>query len=102
MKVAEQDERFGVTPELMRQVIEEHRGIIRMGCYVPTRHEVATAEPALLESALVDWWWESPTALIPTRRQVDEVLAILKARPDAEGEGIQRILKQAPMETDFT
>jgi len=95
------DDRFGVTPELMRQVIEEHRGIIRAGCHVPTRTEVATADPALLESALIDWWWESPTTLIPTRRQVDEVVAILQARPDADSEEIQRILKQAPTDADF-
>lgn len=99
--MSEENDRFGVTVELMRQVIDEHRGIIRAGCYVPTRQEVATAEPALLESALIDWWWESPTTLIPTRRQVDEVIAILKARPDADNEGIQRILKQAPTDADF-
>ena len=50
-----EDDRFGVTPELMRQVIEEHRGVIRAGCNVPTRHEVATAEPKLLEAAPIDW-----------------------------------------------
>jgi len=81
--MSDKEDRFEITPEVMLQVVEEHRGIIRAGCYVPIRHEVATAEPALLESALVDWWWESPTALIPTRRQVNEVLDILKARPDA-------------------
>lgn len=99
--MSEEDDRFGVTPELMRQVIEEHRGIIRAGCYVPTRLEVATAEPRLLEAALIDWWWESPTALIPTSRQVQEVLGILRARPDASSEGIQRILRQAPTDADF-
>lgn len=99
--MTEEDDRFGVTPELMRQVIEEHRGIIRAGCYVPTRTEVATADPALLESALIDWWWESPAALIPTRRQVEEVLVILKARPDADSEAIQRIVTQAPKDADF-
>lgn len=95
------DDRFGVTPEIMRQVLEEHRGIIRAGCYVPTRHEVATAEPKLLEAALVGWWWESPTALIPTYGQVQEVLNILRARPDASNDGIQRILRQAPKDADF-
>ena len=96
-----EDDRFAVTPELMRQVIEEHRGIIRAGCYVPTRHEVATAEPRLLEAALIDWWWESPTALIPTYGQVQEVLSILRARPDASSDGIQSILRQAPKDADF-
>ena len=96
-----EEDRFGITPELMRQVVEEHRGIIRAGCYVPTRQEVATAEPVLLEAILIDWWWEAPTALIPTRRQVDEVIGILKARRDADSEGIQRILQQAATEADF-
>lgn len=99
--MTKEEDRFGITPELMRQVVEEHRGIIRAGCYVPTRQEVASAEPGLLEAILIDWWWESPTALIPTRRQVDEVIAILQARSDADSEGILRILKQAPTEADF-
>lgn len=85
----------------MRQFKEEHRGINRAGCYVPTRLEVATSEPKLLEAALLDWWWGSPTALIPTYRQVQEVLGILRARQDASSKGIQRILRQAPTDANF-
>lgn len=55
MEMPEENDGFGVTPELMRQVYKEHRGIIRAGCYVASRHEVATADPALLESVLIDW-----------------------------------------------
>lgn len=90
------NDRFGVPDALIREVIEEHRGLIRIGCYVPTRREVATADPALLGPALHDWWWESPTRLIPTDDQVDEVLAILRGRPDAGAEEIQRIIAMAP------
>lgn len=97
----EEEARFGISPELIRRVLQEHRGLIRVGCYVPTRKEIATADPAWLEPVLNDWFWESPAALIPTYRQVREVVAILKARPDAEGESVQRILANAPTDEDF-
>ena len=97
----EEEDRFGVPTELIRSVLEEHRGLIRMGCYVPTRKEVASADPAWLETVLSDWWWESPEALIPTYRQVSDVLAVLRARPDFDSYGIQRIIAQAPTDNDF-
>lgn len=97
----EEHERFGVSLEIIRQILDEHAGIIRLGCYVPTRTEVRTQEPAWLESVLIDWWWESPTQLTPTYWQVQEVLGILTARPDADSEGVQRIIDQAPTEDDF-
>ena len=68
---------------------------------VPTRKEIATADPAWLEGVLSDWWWNSPEALIPTYGQVRDVIAILKAPPDAASEGIQRILAEAPTDEDF-
>ena len=101
MNVSDNHDRFGVDVQLIRNVLEEHRGIVRLGCYVPTRTEVATADPAWLECVLVDWWWESPTALMPTWGQVKDVVAILGSRSDAREEGIQRILAQAPTEADF-
>ena len=101
MNVSDNEDRFGVDLQLIRQVLEEHRGIIRLGCYVPTRAEVATADAAWLENVLTDWWWESPTALMPTWGQVKGVVAILSARSDAREAGIQRILAQAPTEADF-
>lgn len=88
-------ERFGVSIELMRKVREHHRGIIRLGCYVPTRTEVSTGDPAALEVVLHDWWWESPTELIPTDDQVKQVLDLLRARPDAASPTIQRIIALA-------
>lgn len=101
MTVSDNEDRFGVDVQLIRQVLEEHRGIIRLGCYVPTRAEVARADPAWLETVLVEWWWESPTALMPTYGQVKAVVAMLHARRDARDEGIQRILTQAPTDADF-
>ena len=46
MKVSEEDDRFGVSPALIRQVLQEHRGLIRVGCYIPTRKEVAEGNAA--------------------------------------------------------
>ena len=91
-----EDDRFGITEALILEVIRAHRGIIRAGCYVPTRHEVATREPEWLYSVLIDWWWESPTELIPSDEQVAQVVAILRAREDAEHPLIQKLLSDLP------
>ena len=90
------DDRFGVPEALILEVIRTHRGVIRDGCYVPTRVEVAEAPPERLWSWLLGWWWESPSELIPTDNQVAEVVAILRARRDADTPEIQAIIKQAP------
>lgn len=97
----EEEDRFGVPTEVISQLLDQHRGLIRLGCYVPTKKEVAIADPVWLEPVLSDWFWESPETIIPTYAQVCEVLAILRARPDADSEGIQRILAQAPSDEDF-
>lgn len=89
-------DRFGVPEELIRRVIAKHAGLIRFGCYVPTRHEVATEPPAWLNSVVNDWFWESPEELAPDRRQVEEAVAILRARPDAHDPVIQAIINDAP------
>lgn len=83
---------FGIAESTILRVIEEHRGVIRAGCYVPTRREVATKEASWVASILIDWWWESPTALVPTWGQVQDVLAVLRAREDADSPEIQRII----------
>ena len=89
-------DRFGVPDELIRRVIAKHAGLIRFGCYVPTRHEVATKPPAWLHSVVTDWFWESPEELAPDRCQVQDVVAILRARPDTEDSLIQAIIADAP------
>ena len=94
------DDRFGVPTERILEVIRAHDGLIRFGCYVPTRREVAKADAAWLWDILLDWWWESPSELIPTDEQVAEVLAILHARSDAESAKIQDIIAQAPPPED--
>jgi hypothetical protein len=89
-------DRFGITEEEILAVIRKHAGLIRSGCYVPTRAEVAAKEPEWLYSVLVDWWWESPTELIPTDEQVNEVVQILRSRSDAQSDAIQKIISEAP------
>lgn len=81
---------------LIRAVIAEHKGMIRFGCYVPTRAEVALQEPKWLKSVILDWWWESPTDLIPIDAQINDVLRVLRGRADADTPAIQEIIKEAP------
>lgn len=88
--------RFGFTKEQILAELRAHEGLIRDGCYIPTRHEVATWPPARLNWHLLGWWWESPSSLIPNDAQVAECVAVLQARPDAESEEIQQIIAQAP------
>ena len=90
------DDRFGFTLDDVKAVMVEHRGIIRLGCYIPTREEVASADPETLCAALHDWWWESPTRLIPSDEQVDAVIVVLLERPDAGHPAIQRLIGDRP------
>lgn len=88
--------RFGFREEEIVAEIMAHKGLIRDGCYVPTKHEVATWSADRLWMTLLGWWWESPSSLIPNDRQVAESVAVLQARSDGQSEGIQRIIAQAP------
>jgi hypothetical protein len=90
------NDRFGVPEQLIIDVIRAHRGLMRDGCYVPTRHEVTTREPFWLTLILLGWWWESPSELIPTDEQVAAVIAVLRSRPDADHWVIQELIAQAP------
>jgi hypothetical protein len=94
------NDRFGVPDERIIQVIRAHAGIWRDGCYIPTRAEVSTAPADRLWSWLLGWFWESPSELIPSGEQVAEVVAILRARADADSPEIQEIIAQAPPPSD--
>ena len=98
--ISDPNDRFGVPDALIVEVIRAHRGVIRDGCYVPTRAEVAEAPADKLWGWLLGWFWESPSELIPTDTQVAEVVAILGARPDAATAMIQDIIAQAPPPSD--
>ncbi|HEV2568236.1 hypothetical protein [Sphingomonas sp.] len=100
MTKSDLEDRFDIPAQLIIDVIRAHRGIWRDGCYVPTRGEVAEAPAATLGAWLLGWWWESPAELIPTDAQVEAVLAILRARPDAASPEIRRIIAQAPPPSD--
>jgi len=79
-----QDDRFGFSEDTFAAVRKAHAGVLRMGSYVPTRHEVSTMAPKDLIPILQDWFWESPSELIPSKAQESAVMAILRTRPDAE------------------
>jgi hypothetical protein len=85
MKVLSNDpnDRFGVPEQLIIDAMKAHDGLIRDGCYVPTRSEVATLKLFPLTWILLGWWWESPSELIPSDEQVAAVIEILRSRPDA-------------------
>src|SRR5688500_846763 len=89
-------DRFGVPEQLIIDVVKGHRGLMRDGCYVPMRHEVATKEPFWLTLILLGWWWESPSELIPPDEQVADVIGVLRSRPDADHWVIQELIAQAP------
>lgn len=66
--------------------------MIRLGMYVPTRHEVATMQPGDLLEILDMWIWECPTELIPRRQQIVQVREVLLGRPDHQTAAVQEIL----------
>lgn len=96
----EVEDRFGVPEQLIIAVMKEHRGLIRDGCYVPTKREVATWPPERLWFHLLGWWHESPSILIPTDEQVAACIAVLRNRSDADSPEIQEIIAQAPRPAD--
>lgn len=91
------NDRFGFTEQQILDALNEHAGLIRDGCYVPTRHEVATWPADRLWWHLLGWWDESPITLIPNDEQIAASVDVLLARPDADSEAIQRIVVQAPL-----
>lgn len=85
--MTDSDDRFGMPKSAFLAAMRSHgldNPCIRSGMYVPTRGEVATADPAWLYPVLIDWFWESPSELIPTDEQILAVKKILLGRPDAE------------------
>jgi hypothetical protein len=90
------DDRFGVSVERLRAAFEEHRGIIRAGCYVPTRREVATADADLVATWLEEWWWESPSLLIPDDDQIDAAIAVLRTRDDCDSQVLRELIEGRP------
>lgn len=52
--------------------------------YVPTRKEVSTLPLDELKTILVGWMCHSPTEIIPSRYQIEEVRLALVSRKDAD------------------
>lgn len=82
-------DRFGVPDE---NIIAARKWIKKIGnknqlfhVDVPTRQEVATLPAEALATILVGWMCNSPTAIIPSRTQIEEVRILLQHRGDADG-----------------
>ena len=86
------NDRFGVRDEDIAAEREQHKGIVRMGMYVPTRKEVLTMRADVLYPILDQWLHESPTLLIPTHEQIKDVISVLQQRPDAIERSVQKIV----------
>jgi hypothetical protein len=91
-------DRFGVDPELIGRVFRYHleAGVIRFGCYVPTRDEVATQPIEWLQNVVTDWFWESPEELAPDEQQCADVIRVLLDRTDADDPRIRSLIEGAP------
>jgi hypothetical protein len=92
------EDRFGVDPALIGQVFKRHleAGVIRFGCYVPTRNEVATKPLDWVANVVSDWFWESPEELAPEEEQVAAVIRILLERVDADDPRIKALIEDTP------
>lgn len=92
---ADPNDRFGAQ-DALRAVKESHgvnNPFDRMGMYVPTRAEVGSTDPLELYEVLEVWTTESPTELIPTRTQIEQVRALLVERPDADTQAVRRLVE---------
>jgi hypothetical protein len=75
-------DRFGMPESAFQAARDAHRGIARMGMFVPTRGDVRTMEVDALATALEEWMHESPSELIPSYEQIREVIYELGRRTD--------------------
>jgi hypothetical protein len=75
---------FGVPKSAFSAAQASHESAytVRTGMY-PDFHKVASMAPETLRPILIDWLHESPSELISTSAQINQVKAILEARPDA-------------------
>ncbi|MBI3728511.1 MAG: hypothetical protein HY254_09315 [Burkholderiales bacterium] len=78
-------EHFGVPPENLRAAKRWTSGDIDKSLHIriPTRKEVAKLKPKKITTILINWMCKSPTEIIPSRTQIQEVRDILTTREDA-------------------
>lgn len=89
-------DRFGTPEEAFHGAVESHgrnNPVVRIGMYVPTRHQVATLAADDLVSILDRWFFESPTELIPSMEQVRQVREVLTQRPDRRSEAVRELIE---------
>ena len=82
------DYRFGFNLEDMKQEVEDHKPIMRIGCFVPSVKDVREMSVDDLRITLDLWLWESPTTLIPSDDQILEVISVLRTRTDVDDCGV--------------
>lgn len=91
------DDRFGMPCSAFEAARRSHApaaGVTRSGMYVPTRREVAEESAEWLRDVLIDWFWESPSELIPTDEQIKAVRSVLSARRDVQDPRVQDLLAE--------
>lgn len=95
--MTDHEDRFGMPQSAFQAARDAHGAnnpTIRLGMYVPTRREVAEKPPEWLYTVLVDWLWESPSELIPTNEQIDQVRNVLLKRSDASDDAIVKLIAE--------
>lgn len=76
------DYRFGFSAEHIKKEVDDHKPIIRSGCYIPTVKDVRELPVKNLTFIIDEWLWESPATLIPNNEQIREVIQVLERRTD--------------------
>lgn len=76
--------RFGFSEESINSERVNHKGINRMGCFVPSVKEIREMTPNELSLILDLWLYESPTLLIPSNDQIQEVIEVIQGRNDID------------------
>ena len=87
MAVRMEHERFGVPDENLiaaKKWRDKKKKKYLFHTYVPTRKEVASLPLRELRSILIGWMCHSPTEIIPSRSQIEEVRRIIADRRDAD------------------
>ena len=95
--MAEDDDRFGMPDSAFAAAREAHGAnspVLRSGMYVPLKREVRELPADELRPMLIDWMWESPSALIPDNEQIASVREILLKRPDVKSDNVQSLIAE--------
>ncbi|MYM23248.1 hypothetical protein GTP46_11385 [Duganella sp. FT135W] len=84
--MAEENERFGVPVENIlaaQKWANLHRKRHNYHTKVPTRKEVQSLPVEVLTPLLIGWMEHSPIEIVPSRIQIEQVIALLNGRGDS-------------------